>query len=76
MGRAGPRIDAEGRRQVREARVEDNRAKLERLDLEAAARLKPGDTARIARALEVICRPATFASGRTQKRGGIAGHIV
>ena len=58
-----PEIDAEVRRRVREASVEDNRGQLEQLDPEAAARLKPADTARIARALEVI-----LSTGRTLAR--------
>src|SRR3954452_23691460 len=47
-----PAIDPEVRRRLREAPTQDNRAKLEKLDPEAAARLKPADTARISRALE------------------------
>ena len=45
------------------ATVEENRAKLTELDAEAADRLKPSDTTRIARALEVV-----LSTGRTLKR--------
>jgi len=71
-----PAIDPEVRDRVRNSPIEDNRAKLESLDPEAAARLKPGDTARTNRALEVI-----LSSGRTlgewqrQKEGGIADEV-
>ena len=65
-----PEIDAEVRRRVREASVEDNRAQLEQLDPEAAARLKPADTARIARALEVVLSTGrTLAQWQTHKSG-------
>lgn len=49
-----PPIDPEVRAEVRRAPVEVNRRALERLDPEGAAKLGPRDTARIARALEVI----------------------
>ena len=55
-----PPIDPEVRQRVRDAPVEENRAELGTLDPAAAARLKPGDTTRIARALEVI-----LSTGRT-----------
>ena len=55
-----PAIDPEVRRQVRGAPVEENRARLQQLDPEAAARLNAGDTTRIARALEVM-----LSTGRT-----------
>ena len=72
-----PRIDAEVRRQVREAPVEENRARLERLDPDAAARLGPADTARISRALEVILSSGrTLAEWQKEKSGGIAGQIA
>lgn len=71
-----PPIDPEVRQRVREAPVEDNRAKLETLDPEAAARLKPGDTTRIARALEVILSTGrTLAEWQRQREGGIADRV-
>ena len=55
-----PAIEPEVRERVRAATVEENLSKLQTLDPEAAARLKPADSARINRALEVI-----LSSGRT-----------
>jgi len=55
-----PAIDPDVRSRVRDASVEDNYAKLSTLDAEAAAKLKPRDSARINRALEVI-----LSTGRT-----------
>ena len=72
-----PPIDAEVRREVREAPAEENRRRLEELDAEAAARLHPGDRARTERALEVV-----LSSGRTLKHwqhsrtGGIGGSVA
>ena len=72
-----PPIDPAVRRRVRESSVAQNRAELERLDADAARRLQPGDTTRIARALEVVLstgRPlAAWQSGR---EGGIGGDIA
>jgi tRNA dimethylallyltransferase len=71
-----PQIDADVRARVREAAVEDNRAKLEKLDPGAAARLKPADTARTSRALEVILSTGrTLAEWQKQKTGGIADQV-
>src|SRR4051812_26772286 len=67
-----PAIDPEVRERVRGADVADNYRKLKTFDPAAAARLGPGDTARVNRALEVI-----LSSGRTigewqqQREGGI-----
>jgi tRNA dimethylallyltransferase len=68
-----PPIDPEIRRCVRETPVGQNRGELERLDPAAAARIKPADTTRIARALEVILSTGR-AIGDWQKlrEGGIA----
>src|SRR5947209_1644696 len=63
-----PAIDPEVRRQVRGAPVEENRARLQQLDPEAAARLNAGDTTRIARALEVM-----LSTGRTLDEAVAAG---
>jgi tRNA dimethylallyltransferase len=71
-----PAIDPEVRRRVREAPVEENRSKLETLDPEATARLKPGDTTRTARALEVILSTGrTLAEWQQQRGGGIGGEV-
>jgi tRNA dimethylallyltransferase len=72
-----PAIDPEVRRRVRETGVEANRSKLEALDPEAAARLNPGDTARINRALEVILSTGrTLAEWQKQREGGIAAEVA
>jgi tRNA dimethylallyltransferase len=71
-----PPIDPEIRSQVRSADVAENLAELARLDPAAAATLNPGDTTRIARALEVV-----RSTGRTLKQwqenrsGGIGTDI-
>ena len=71
-----PQIDSEVRRRVREASVEENRQKLQTLDPEAASRLKPADTARISRALEVILSTGrTLAEWQKQREGGIAQQV-
>ena len=71
-----PAIDPEVRARVREAGPDANRAKLEALDPEAAGRLKPNDTARINRALEVIVSTGrTLAEWQKQREGGI-GDLV
>jgi tRNA dimethylallyltransferase len=68
-----PPIDPEVRRQVRESPVEANREKLEKIDPEAAARLKPTDTTRIARALEVMLSTGrTLADWQRHREGGIS----
>jgi tRNA dimethylallyltransferase len=71
-----PAIEPETRERVRSAPVEQNRAKLASLDPEAAARLKPADTARINRALEVILSTGrTLAEWQKQREGGIAEEV-
>ena len=71
-----PAIDPDVRSRVRETSVEENRAKLSKLDPEAAARLNPGDTARINRALEVILSTGrTLGEWQKQREGGIAGDV-
>ena len=72
-----PPIDAEVRRAIRATPIEANRARLEQLDPAAAARLNPADTARIARALEVVTstgRP--LADWQHRREGGIAGAVA
>jgi tRNA dimethylallyltransferase len=71
-----PAIDPAIRDQVRAAPVEENRARLEALDAEAAARLNPGDTTRISRALEVVLSTGrTLADWQKERTGGIAGQV-
>jgi len=72
-----PPIDAEVRRAIRATPIEANRARLEQLDPAAVARLNPADTARIARALEVVTstgRP--LADWQRRREGGIAGEVA
>jgi tRNA dimethylallyltransferase len=71
-----PPIDPKVRQDVREESVEQNRATLARLDAEAAARLKPADKARIARALEVVLstgKPLSY--WQEQREGGIGDQV-
>jgi tRNA dimethylallyltransferase len=71
-----PPIDPEVRQQVRGQSVEQNRAQLAKLDPEAAARLRPTDTTRIARALEVVMSTSrTLADWQQRREGGIAGEV-
>jgi len=71
-----PEIDPEVRRQVRQASLEENRSRLRQLDPEAAARLKPGDKARIARALEVVVSTGKILTEWQRERiGGIASSV-
>ena len=72
-----PSVDPAVRSEVRAASVEENRARLAELDPDAAARLKAGDTARIARALEVVLstgRP--LATWQERREGGIAAEVT
>jgi tRNA dimethylallyltransferase len=71
-----PPIDPEVRAEVRAASVAENLAALMPLDPVAAATLNPGDTSRIARALEVVRstgRP--LADWQKQREGGIGDQI-
>jgi tRNA dimethylallyltransferase len=71
-----PPIDPDVRQRVRAAAVEENRSRLAGLDPQAAERLKPADTTRIARALEVILSTGrTLADWHSRREGGI-GDIV
>lgn len=71
-----PGIDPDVRARVRDARVDENRAKLQSLDPESASRLNPGDTTRINRALEVILSTGrTLAEWQHQREGGIGAHV-
>jgi tRNA dimethylallyltransferase len=71
-----PDIDPAIRAAVRALPVAQSHAALAREDPQAAARLKPGDTARVARALEVV-RSTGLPLGNWQQRrtGGIAGTL-
>ena len=71
-----PPIDPGVRREVREATVAVNHARLRTLDPQAAERLKPTDSTRVARALEVrLSTGRTLSDWQTQRDGGIAGEI-
>jgi tRNA dimethylallyltransferase len=71
-----PPIDPAIRRQVREASVADNFARLAEFDPEAAAKLRPTDTTRIARALEVAMSTGrTLADWQRQRDAGIGGTV-
>ena len=71
-----PAIDPEVRERVREGDVQDNYLKLRTFDLERAEKLKPGDTARINRALEVILSTGrTLGEWQEQREGGIADTV-
>ena len=72
-----PPIDAAVRTRVRSAPVEENLRELQATDPEAADRLNPGDTTRIARALEVILYTGhPLSSWQSQREGGIGGEIT
>ena len=71
-----PPIDPAIRKQVRRAPVGDNLVRLRHLDPEAAARLNPGDTTRIARALEVVLSTGVpLARWHERREGGIRDRI-
>ena len=71
-----PPIETTLRERVRSRTVEENRGELEKLDPEAASRLGPRDTARIARALEVVLSTGqTLAEWQMRCEGGILEHI-
>ena len=72
-----PAIDPATRRAVRGRTVEENHTELEQRDPAAAARLGPADSARIARALEVIVSTGRSLSDWQQQRsGGIAREVA
>jgi tRNA dimethylallyltransferase len=71
-----PPIDPEIRAKARGADVSANLAELAPLDAVAAATLNPGDTARIARALEVVKSTGkTLSDWQERREGGIAETI-
>lgn len=72
-----PAIDAEVRERVRAAPIEDNQAKLKGLDPGAAERIRPNDTTRINRALEVILSTGrTLAEWQQERSGGIGDDVA
>jgi tRNA dimethylallyltransferase len=72
-----PSIDAAVRRGVRDRPVEENYAELATSDPDAAARLNPADSARIARALEVVRSTGrTLSDWQSLRAGGIADQIT
>jgi tRNA dimethylallyltransferase len=71
-----PAIDPGIRQRVREAPVDTNLARLRDLDREAADRLNPGDTARIARALEVVMATGMrLCEWQDRREGGIGSEV-
>jgi tRNA dimethylallyltransferase len=71
-----PAIEAEVRARVRATPTEDNYARLRSIDPGAATRLKPRDSARVNRALEVILSTGrTLAEWQQEREGGIAGEV-
>lgn len=71
-----PEIDPAIRAEVRAMRVCDAHAALARADPVAAVRLAPGDTTRVARALEVVRSTGrTLAAWQSERKGGI-GHRI
>jgi tRNA dimethylallyltransferase len=72
-----PPIDADIRAQVRSLPVEAAHRALFAEDPEAAARLKPTDTTRVARALEVVRSTGrTLSEWQREKVGGIARQVT
>ncbi len=72
-----PEIDPAIRAEVRALPVADAHAALAKLDPEAAARLAPADTTRVARALEVVRSTGrTLHDWQAAKTGGIADRIA
>ena len=71
-----PAIDAKVRERVRSTPVKDNHAKLMALDPGAAERIRPTDTTRINRALEVILSTGrTLAEWQQERSGGIGDDV-
>lgn len=72
-----PPIDPEVRNLVRTRTVGQNREQLIRLDPEAADKLRPSDTTRIARALEVVLSTGrSLAQWQQRREGGIRDGIT
>ena len=71
-----PAIDPQIRAEVRAAGVAENLAALAPLDPVAAATLNPGDTTRIARALEVVWSTGKCLSSWQEQREGGIGEMI
>ncbi|MEA3048651.1 MAG: tRNA dimethylallyltransferase [Sphingomonadales bacterium] len=72
-----PEIDPAIRRTVRALTVGEAHAALAGEDREAAARIRPSDTTRIARALEVVRSTGrTLTAWQAEKHGGIGGRVT
>jgi tRNA dimethylallyltransferase len=72
-----PPIDPAVRREVRDASVEANCKRLAKADPNSAARLKPTDTTRIARALEVVLSTGrTLGNWQHHREGGIVDAVT
>ncbi len=72
-----PAIDPEIRAAVRQMPVADAHRALTHEDPGAAARLRPSDTTRVARALEVVrATGRTLVDWQTERQGGIGGTIA
>jgi tRNA dimethylallyltransferase len=72
-----PRIDPDVRTAARALGAAEAHAALAREDAEAAARIRPGDSTRIARALEVVRSTGrTLKSWQAHKVGGIGGAVA
>lgn len=72
-----PPIDPAIRAEVRAATVENNREALAALDPDAAGKLGPADTARIARSLEVVRSTGrTLKDWQAMKTGGIGDNVA
>jgi len=71
-----PEIDSIIRAEVRSLAVADAHAELSRLDPETAARLKPADTARVSRALEVVRSTGkSLGEWQAERHGGIHAEV-
>jgi tRNA dimethylallyltransferase len=72
-----PSIDPEIRQQVRSRSVGENHEELARLDPEAAEKLNPADTTRVARALEVVLSTGkNLSEWQKEREGGIGDQIT
>lgn len=71
-----PPIADDVRAMVRSRRVDENLAELRLLDPQAADRLGPADTTRIARALEVVKSTGrSLSNWQSERNGGIVGQV-
>jgi len=72
-----PAIDPRERERIRARDVEENRAELERRDPAGAARIAPTDSARIARALEVmVSTDKPLSEWQQDRSGGLSGEVA